>query len=56
MIREHHRGRPLAEILRDNYVTNRCTEEQIERLLDRGDVLHALGEDLVASVRSASSS
>jgi len=55
VIREHHRGRPLAEILRDNYVTNRCTEEQIERLLDRGDVLHALGEDLVASVRASSS-
>ena len=24
VIREHHRGRPLAEILEDHYVTNRC--------------------------------
>ena len=25
VIREHHRGRPLAEILQDHYVTNRCS-------------------------------
>ena len=35
VIREHKRGRPLAEILEDSYVKNRCTPEQIERLLDR---------------------
>jgi len=49
VIREHHRGRPLVEILEDHYVTNRCTPEQIKRLLDRPEVLHALGEDVVAS-------
>jgi len=47
VIREHHRGRPLHDILEDHYVTNRCSGEQIRRLLDRPDVLHALGEDLV---------
>ena len=52
VIREHHRGRPLHEILEDHYVTNRCTPEQIERLLDRPEVLHALGEDLVAETKS----
>lgn len=46
VIREHRRGRPLADILDDNYVTNRCSTEQIKRLLDRPEVVHALGEDL----------
>jgi hypothetical protein len=53
VIREHHRGRPLAEILDDHYVTNRCTPEQIKRLLDRPDVVHALGENLVAEAKSS---
>jgi hypothetical protein len=48
VIREHHRGRSLNEIVQDHYVTNRCTPEQIRRLLDRPEVLHALGEDVVA--------
>jgi hypothetical protein len=53
VIREHHRGRPVSEILGDHYVTNRCTPEQVKRLLDRPEVLHALGEDLVAETKSA---
>ena len=48
VIREHRRGRPLREILADNYVTNRCSPEQISRLLDRPEVIHALGDDLTA--------
>jgi hypothetical protein len=52
VIREHHRGRPLAEILQDHYVTNRCTPEQIRRLLDRPDVVHALGDDLVTDAKA----
>jgi hypothetical protein len=44
VIREHRRGRPLEEILQDHYVTNRCSPEQIRRLLDRPEVVHALGE------------
>ncbi len=52
VIREHHRGRPLAEILQDNYVTNRCSPEQIRRLLDRPDVVHALGDDVVADAKA----
>jgi len=51
VIREHHRGRPLQEILDDRYVTNRCTPEQIRRLLDRADVLHAIGEDVVSAAK-----
>jgi hypothetical protein len=52
VIREHHRGRPLHDILEDNYVTNRCSGEQVKRLLDRPDVLHALGEDLVSATKA----
>jgi hypothetical protein len=49
VIREHRRGRPLRDILDDNYVTNRCSPEQIRRLLDRPEVVHALGDDLTAA-------
>ena len=52
VIREHHRGRPLHDILEDHYVTNRLSPEQVKRLLDRPDVLHALGEDLVNKTKS----
>jgi hypothetical protein len=51
VIREHHRGRPLDEILQDNYVTNRCTPEQIKRVLDRPDVLHAVGDDVTSAAK-----
>jgi len=54
VIREHHRGRPLNEILEDNYIKNRCTPGQIARLLDRPEVIRALGQDVVAQARPAS--
>ena len=44
VIREHERGRALDEILDDPYVTNRAQPEQVARLLDRPEVIHALGE------------
>ncbi len=52
VVREHHRGRPLQEILQDNYVTNRCTPEQIQRLLDRPEVVHAIGDDVIAAAKT----
>ena len=52
VIREHHRGRPLHDILEDHYVTNRLTTEQIKRLLDRPDLLQALGEGPVSETKS----
>jgi hypothetical protein len=55
VIREHHRGRPLNEILEDNYVRNRCTGEQVQRLLDRPEIVQAIGDDLVEQTRSARS-
>jgi hypothetical protein len=52
VIREHHLGRSLDAILDDAYVTNRLSPEQVRRLLDRPDILHAIGDDLVAAHRS----
>jgi hypothetical protein len=51
VIREHERERPLAEILDDPYVRNRCTPQEIARLLDRPELVHALGESTVAEQR-----
>lgn len=52
VVREHHRGRSLTEILSDPYVTNRCTREQIERLLDRPELVRAIGEDMISRTRT----
>jgi hypothetical protein len=49
--REHRRGRHLAEILQDRYVQNRLTPQQQGRLLDRPDVVHALGEQDIDAAR-----
>jgi hypothetical protein len=51
VIREHRAGRSLAEILDDPYVKNRCTPQETARLLDRPELIHALGEDMVASAK-----
>ena len=46
VIREHRSGRPLQEILEDPYLRNRATDEQRLRLLERPDVIRAVGEDV----------
>lgn len=46
VIREHRSGRPLDEILEDPYLKNRATDEQRLRLLERPDVIRAVGEDV----------
>ena len=53
VIREHDRGRSLEEILNDPYVRNRLTPAQQARLLDRPDVVHALGEQDVDLARQS---
>jgi hypothetical protein len=45
VIREHQRGRSLDEILQDRYVQNRLNPEQQKRLLDRPEVIEAIGRD-----------
>ena len=52
VIREHERGRNLAEILDDPYVKNRLTADQARRLLDRPEIVRALGEETIAETRS----
>jgi hypothetical protein len=49
VIREHDRGRTLAEILDDPYVRNRANPQQIARVLDRPEVIHALGSSVVSA-------
>ena len=51
VVREHERGRSLAEILEDPYIRNRATPQERARLLDRPEVIHALGEGTVAAER-----
>ena len=48
VIREHARGRALDDVLDDPYVRNRAKPQEIARLLDRPEVIHALGESTVA--------
>ena len=50
VIREHERGRALTEILDDPYVRNRCTPQERDRLLDRPEVIRAIGDDVVSEV------
>jgi hypothetical protein len=48
IVREHGRGRSVADILEDPYVRNRSTEQQRARLLERPDVIRAVGSDTAA--------
>ena len=51
VIREHERGRTLLEILEDPYIKNRLTPEQTKRLLDRPEIIQAIGNETVESTR-----
>ena len=53
VIREHDRGRTLAEILEDKYVVNRLSPEQRKRLLDRPEVVQAVGRDSAEAAKAA---
>ena len=47
VIREHKRGRSLDEILEDPYIVNRTTPSQRARLLDRPELIEAIGREVV---------
>ena len=49
VIREHHAGRKLDEILADPYIRNRASELERRRLLERPDIIKAVGEDTARS-------
>ena len=51
VIREHGRGRALSEILEDRYVQNRLTPQQRLRMLDRPELIQALGDETVEDTR-----
>ena len=53
VIREHDRGRALTDILDDPYVRNRCAPHAVARLLDRPDVLKAIGDDMAKAAKGA---
>jgi hypothetical protein len=51
VLREHARGRPLAEILDDPYVRNWSTPAERRRLLDLPEVVAALGDNALEALR-----
>ena len=51
IIREHERGRRLSEIVEDPYIRNRATERELARLLERPEVVEALGRAAVAETK-----
>lgn len=53
VIREYHRGRSLDDILSDRYIVNRTTPQQLRRLLENPDLVRALGNDTLESVRGS---
>ena len=53
VIREHERGRSLEDILDDPYVRNRLSASQQARLLDRADIIRAVGDDTVRAARGS---
>ena len=51
VLRAHACGRQLRAILSDPYVGNRCSPEQVDRMLDGPAVVHAVGADDIAADR-----
>ena len=57
VIREHDRGRALSEILEDRYVVNRLeSAEKRARLLDRPEIIQAVGGDMAEAAKASISS
>lgn len=54
VVREYARGRSLQEVLDDPYVRNRSTPAERARLLERPEVIAAIGEHALAELRLAS--
>lgn len=51
VLREYARGRSLKEVLDDAYVQNRSTPAERARMLERPEVVAAIGEQAVADLR-----
>jgi hypothetical protein len=53
VLREHSRGRSFAEVLDDAYVRNRYTREEQARLLERPELVAAIGQETLTELRLA---
>jgi hypothetical protein len=56
IIREHDRGRTLDDILDDPYVVNRCSPAEIARILERPELVKALGADVAEEKKAPTGS
>ena len=52
VVREVSAGRPLADVMQDPYITNRAGQVDSRRLLDRPEVIAAVGDDVLDDLRS----
>jgi hypothetical protein len=52
VIREVAADRPLADVLQDAYITNRASQVDARRLLDRREVIEAVGDDVAEDLRA----
>jgi hypothetical protein len=53
VLREYARGRRLDQILNDHYVRNRTTDAERARLLDRPEIVAAVGRQIVDDLKLA---
>jgi hypothetical protein len=51
VIREVAADRPLADVMQDAYITNRASQVDARRLLDRPEIIAAVGDDVAADLR-----
>lgn len=51
VLREYRKGRALAEILEDPYIRAWSTPDERARLLDRPNVVGAIGEHAISDLR-----
>lgn len=52
VVRELEAGRPLADVMTDPYVTNRAGQVDSRRLLDRPEIIAAVGADVLDDLRA----
>jgi hypothetical protein len=52
LLREYRKGRPIAEVLEDPYIRGWSTPEERARLLERPNVVSAIGENEIADLRA----
>lgn len=53
VVRESARGRSLKDVLDDPYVRNRSTPAERARMLERPEVVAAIGDQAVTELRGA---